>query len=73
MLRAPLEGGGGGGAGTGDCPRREAQVFNVTNNADDGSVGSLRWAIGQANVASPGQHSLSISADDHAHHGSCRR
>ena len=33
--------------------RRLLSTFDVTSTADDGSTGTLRWAIAQANAASP--------------------
>src|SRR5262245_14704676 len=44
------------GAATG---RAAADTFTVTNTLDDGSVGSLRWAIGQAN-AHPGDDAINF-------------
>jgi predicted outer membrane repeat protein len=35
--------------------QRCVQTFTVTNLLDDGSVGSLRWAVGQANMAGGAQ------------------
>src|SRR5262245_30297208 len=39
----------------------QATVYNVNSGADDGSPGTLRWAITQANSDSSGDHSINIS------------
>ncbi len=36
----------------------EAKTFRVTSTADDGSAGTLRWAINQANLAGAGTHNI---------------
>jgi uncharacterized repeat protein (TIGR01451 family) len=53
-----------------------AQTFTVTNTLDDGSVGSLRWAIGQVNadagagtdtiafdIPGPGVHTIAVGSE----------
>jgi fibronectin-binding autotransporter adhesin len=39
---------------------RADNTFTVNSNADDGSPGTLRWAIGQANAAGAGTQTISI-------------
>lgn len=41
-------------------PARAAS-FDVNSSADDGSAGTLRWAIEQANAAGAGSHSITFS------------
>jgi uncharacterized protein with beta-barrel porin domain len=42
-------------------PARADDVFVVTSTADDGSAGTLRWAIEQANGAGAGTHSIGFA------------
>lgn len=37
-----------------------AADFTVNSSADDGSAGTMRWAIEQVNGAGPGNHSISV-------------
>ena len=46
--------------GLSDQPARAAS-FDVNNSADDGSAGTLRWAIEQANAAGAGSHLITFS------------
>ncbi|MDQ8697097.1 hypothetical protein RCO24_00005, partial [Hyphomicrobium sp. LHD-15] len=39
-----------------------AVTFNVTSTSDDGTPGTLRWAINQANAAGAGTHTIAIQA-----------
>ncbi len=39
----------------------QAATFHVSSTADDGSAGTLRWAIEQANGAGAGSHSITFS------------
>jgi len=43
------------------CTSVGATNFAVTNPGDDGSPGTLRWAIEQANAAGAGTHTISFS------------
>ena len=44
------------------CERSaRATTFDVSSSADDGSAGTLRWAIEQANAAGAGNHSITFS------------
>jgi len=43
------------------APLARAADFTVTNPNDDGSSGTLRWAIEQANAAGAGNHTISFS------------
>src|SRR5262245_1278534 len=52
----------------GFCPRLESledrltpSTFSVLNTSDDGSAGSLRWAVGQANLH-PGADSIDFDS-----------
>src|SRR5262245_19332332 len=38
-----------------------AANFTVNNSADDGSTGTLRWAINRVNAAGPGNHSITLN------------
>jgi uncharacterized protein with beta-barrel porin domain len=42
-------------------PGRADDVFVVNSTADDGSAGTLRWAIEQANAGGAGTHSIGFS------------
>jgi len=38
-----------------------AANFTVNSTADDGSAGTMRWAIEQLNAAGPGNHSITLN------------
>ena len=38
-----------------------AANFTVNSTADDGSTGTMRWAIEQLNAAGPGNHSITLN------------
>src|ERR1700761_5353202 len=44
-------------AGAGTAP---GQTYNVTSAADDGSTGTLRWAINQANISENGTIQINV-------------
>ncbi len=43
------------------CPTARGASFDVSSSADDGSAGTLRWAIEQANAAGAGSHTITFS------------
>src|SRR6516164_861756 len=52
--------------------RRVPATFTVTNSRDDGSAGSLRWAVNQANAASEASTIVFDNVDTITLNGSLR-